>query len=122
MISLTTNLNGETIMRRSATEVINDLEMRIARLEKEAKEANDLLFSINEDEWAMLAELHENLSSRGPLQDLKSGLPSHVQKDFSKVLQRGKNDYVTKELLNYSKAVRIEQSKLKDSLGNILGI
>ena len=109
-------------MRRSATEVINDLEMRIARLEKEAKEANDLLFSINEDEWAMLAELHTNLLVYSPLQDLESGLPNHVKKDFSKFLQQGKNDYVAKEILKYSKAVQAEQSKLKDSLGNILGI
>ena len=47
MISLTFSSNGETIMRRSASEIIRNLESRIARLEKSSGLFDGLLDSFD---------------------------------------------------------------------------
>ena len=103
-------------MRRSASEIINELETRIAQLEKNANTA------LSNEEFSLLAEVVYRLDNNSPLYMLGESLPPHFKKEWSDFLKRrGPKDVVVKELIEYSKRAKAEQEKVAQTLEDMFG-
>ena len=103
-------------MRRSASEIIDELETRIAQLEKKANTV------LSKEEFALLAEVVYRLDNNSPLYMLGESLPPHFKKEWSDFLKRrGHRDVVVKELVEYSKRAKAEQEKVANILEDMFG-
>ncbi len=110
----------EKPMRRSASEVIKNLEDRIEQLEKQATTTESL-----GDYWSFLDALSVRLGLNKPLYMLGESLHEDDKKYFNDFLKKNKTnrkDELVKALRNYSHVVFREQDKLRDKIADMINI